>query len=337
MYYTKWFINYMQRVLVSHNTTIVFLFLSISILFGGYMYFVENMPLVKVVFFIITTATTVGYGREMPETDLGMILCSIYMILSIGTLSVIIASIIEKIVHLIARRKRGFSKMRKAPSLVIIGYPNEEKVRDIISEMRVESQERIVVITNQLEEAPEWFTDYKIKFIKGHISKRDTLTRGNISSAEIILLMSETNEDISDDSILASALLISSIKTPESRVIIEFNTIVPFYKKSLEHCVLTTLTSAHVLAQEILDEGAIAYNNACFQNTTDGTQYNFEYIGKDISWLDLSYKLSKIRLVGEAYKENGKFEFLPDPDFILKSGTVVKYRGKTRLKLEDLA
>lgn len=326
-------LNKISKVFISNNYLILLMFVAQSFIFGFYMYEFEDLTLVDTIYYLITTATTVGYGDISPQQPIGRILSTIYMIFSIGTLSVIIGAIIEKFVNLIDLKKKGKGKMKKEPKLVIVGYPNEDKIKKIISEMRSEMEEKIVIVTDSLEEKPEWFNKLDIVFIKGHISSEDTLSRANIKEADIILVLTEDNSELADDSTMAASLLINNIKKSSSRMIVEFNTIKPLYEGLFKHSTLTTTTSAHVLAQEILDEGAIDLSNAIFKNEIAGTQYNIEYKGEITTWKEIAFKLIERSCIPEAYKCSltNNFNFTPDPEAIIEKGCLIKYRGKVRL------
>ena len=336
MFMFKAFKSYYQKLSKANakiNNRILFVFFTcISILFGTYLIIYEGFKFIDTIYFLSVTALTVGFGDMSPSTDIGKILCIFYMIISIGTFTLVL----EKVVSVGNKKLRGIIKLKNKSKLVIIGYQNEEKIKELVNQIRLENNEKVVLITNRLEKKPDWFNEYHIEFIKGHISKEDTLLRANILETEIIVMLTEDHGESSDDSISTTALHIKSLledhKKEDIRMIIELNKILPFYQKLLPNAVFTTIVSSEVLAQEILDEGAINFSNAIFKNDTHGTQYNIYYVGKDSTWLEIATKLTKRNCIGEAYKNSDKFCFVPQSNDIIKEGTIIKYRAKHRLK-----
>lgn len=325
---------YLNKKIYLNNIFICLIFLFISILFGLYMFKFENLTMIDTIYYLITTATSVGYGDISPKQNIGKIFAAIYMILSIGTLSIIIGVIIEKLITIIENKKKGKLKMQKESNLIIIGYPNEDKIKKIVTEICNVKKEKIIVITNKIDIIPTWFTELNITFIKGHSSNKDTLDRANITNTKAILILTEENTEQSDDSAITTALFVKNLKNENARLILELNNTDKLIDNLFEKNIVTPISSPYVLAQEVLNEGAIAFSNAVFQNQVEGTQFNIIYTGKDTSWKEIAFYLIMQGFIPEAYKYNvsNQFEFLPQPEDIIKNGCLIKYRGSKELK-----
>lgn len=327
--------NYFNKKIYFNNIFIIVIFFFISILFGFYMFKFENLTIIDTIYYLITTATSVGYGDISPKQDLGKMFAVIYMILSIGTLSIIISGIVEKLLTIIENKKKGKLKMQKESNLIIIGYPNEDKVKKIVTEISNVTKEKIVIITNKIEVIPNWFSEFNVTFIKGHISNKDTLDRANILQTKTILILTEENNEQSDDSAITTALFVKNLKDKSSRLIIELNNTDNLIEDLFKEDIVTPISSPYVLAQEVLNEGAIAFSNAVFQNKIQGTQFNIVYEGQEITWQKIAITLILKGLIPEAYKslETKEFNFLPKPEDIIKKGYLIKYRGSENLKV----
>lgn len=333
-YLLKRITNYLNRKIYLNNVFIFSIFIFISVLFGFYMFNFESLTLIDTIYYLITTATSVGYGDISPKQDMGKIFAVIYMILSIGTLSIIIGIIIEKLITIIENKRKGKLKMQTESNLIIIGYPNEDKLKKIVTEISNVNKEKIVIITNKIDIMPNWFSEFNLTFIKGHISNKDTLDRANISKAKTILILTEENNEQSDDSAITTALFVKNLKEKSSRLILELNNTDKLIDNLFNENIVTPISSPYVLAQEILNEGAIAFSNAVFQNKVEGTQFNVIYTGKQTTWKDIAFNLIMQGLIPEAYKCNisNQFEFLPQPEDIINNGCLIKYRGSKELK-----
>ncbi len=325
--------NYLNSKIYFYNIVVCSLYIFISILFGFYMFKYENLSFIDTVYYLITTSTSVGYGDISPKQDLGKIFAVIYMIISIGTLSILIGVIIEKLISVVENKKKGTLKMKNESNLIIVGYPNEDKIKKIVNEIRGVNQDRIIIVTNKLEVIPTWFANSNITFIKGHISNKDTLDRSNINETNTILVLTEENNEQSDDSAITTALFIKSLKKESTRLIIELNNTDNLIENLFKEDIITQISSPFVLAQEVLNEGAISFSNAVFQNTIKGTQLNIIYLGEETNWSKIAFKLIENGLIPEAYKDPSfkDFDFLPKPNAIIKTGFIIKYRGETKL------
>ena len=210
---------YLNKKIYLNNIFICLIFLFISILFGLYMFKFENLTMIDTIYYLITTATSVGYGDISPKQNIGKIFAAIYMILSIGTLSIIIGVIIEKLITIIENKKKGKLKMQKESNLIIIGYPNEDKIKKIVTEICNVKKEKIIVITNKIDIIPTWFTELNITFIKGHSSNKDTLDRANITNTKAILILTEENTEQSDDSAITTALFVNQYSIFDNKIL----------------------------------------------------------------------------------------------------------------------
>ena len=66
------------------NKRLLFFFLLASLLFALYMWLVEGLSLLDTYYFLVATATTVGYGDASPVTPLGKVCAGVIAVLGIG-------------------------------------------------------------------------------------------------------------------------------------------------------------------------------------------------------------------------------------------------------------
>jgi len=330
------------------------LFLGISILFGMYMYIVENLSFVDTVYYLFATASTVGYGDISPTQPLGRMLFSVYIFVAIASFGVLIGMASERVYNISKNIKLGRIKMKRSVKLLIVGYPNEDKVLEIVEQLREDqafkplTDVNIVCISNTLEEKPAWFEKYNVRFIKGLGSSVDTLMLANIMDTEIALVLAQNPSRLDSDDYSSSSVAI--IEKLNSKV----HTIVERVRKDTllfetSGCdVVTRISSPEVLAQEILDPGAFEFENAVFSNSTPGTQYNLVYTGEDIIWSELAIKFIFLGAIPEGFRKMNhfylsegpvahdfhlekNFELLPSPDSVITDGSIIKYRSSHRL------
>jgi len=316
------------------------IFLISSLLFGLYMFSIENLSFVDTFYYLVTTATTVGYGDFSPTTSFGKILATLYMVISISVFGIILGTLGEKIINTASKNKKGLKKIKKKPGLVIIGYPFEEKVKELIQELRIDNSfenKDIVVISNSLEEKPDWFFDYEIDFVKGLGSNVEVLNKANISSAEIVLILAVDSNKIESDDFTSSAITVVRKLRPDIRIIAEKVRKDNVLFESVGCDTVSRVANAYLLSQEILDPGAIEFEQAIFSNEVLGTQFNCIYTGPTKKWGELVILFSKENAILEGFKKSTDldFNFLPDFNDEIEANTLLKYRSKERLSIDN--
>ena len=308
------------------------IYLTSSIVFGTYMYQVEGLSVIKTIYFLVTTSTTVGYGDISPSKELGMLLGMIYMIVSITAVGVLLGLIGEYFMKIGNRIKKGLIMVKRDVKLLIVGYPSEEKIKDLVEQLNQDESYKgnhIVLVSKSLDEKPLWFSEYNIDFVSGLGSDEDTLLRANIMNVEKALILAADGEDIRSDDFSSSTVSVIESMNPKVHTIVEKVRKSPALFIAAGADVITNVSSANLLAQEILNEGAIEFEKAIFDNDIEGTQFNADYKGEDILWKDIAFQYIMEGKIPEGFRNKGKgFNFMPSPNDIIHDGAVIKYRGK---------
>ena len=315
---------------------LLLVFVSISILFGVFISLYENIPFIDTYYYIITTATTVGYGDISPSTVVGKIISTIYMILSITILGILMGKVAEHMIYINNKIRRGLYKMRDGVDLLIVGYPNDDKMRELVMELRGDTRfddEVILNINNVIDSKKSWMDEMDVYFIKGLASNQEVLEHANILNVKQALILSNDMSDInSDDFTIASCAMIKKIN-PKVHVIVEKvrNDATLFEVVGAD--IIVDAASSSLLAQEILDPGAIELGDAIFSNSTEGTQYNILYNGEDSTWEEIAISILKSGAIAEGFRNEGekRFNLLPSLGDLVKKGSLVKYRANSKL------
>jgi voltage-gated potassium channel len=310
------------------------LFFIFSLFFGSFMLLKENLSIIDTLYFLITTATTVGYGDISPKSDIGKIISIFYMIFSISILGIFLSAIAESIIESINKKKKGLKKMRKNIKLIIIGYPSEDKVKEIVDELKKEDsfkKANIVLISNNIKEKPIWFEKYSLEFIYGLGSNVEILNKANIKTAEIVLVLANDPKKIESDDFTSSAVAVVHKINPNVRIISEKVRKDNILFEAIGCDTITRVSSPELLAQEILDPGAVEFNQAIFSNDTEGTQYNYKYTGDTVLWKDIVIMFMEAGGIAEGLKKKDTFNFLPNINEKIKSGYIIKYRSNKRI------
>ncbi|PID45738.1 MAG: hypothetical protein CSB47_07275 [Proteobacteria bacterium] len=317
---------------IRENKYLLLLFLGLSFFFALYMSLVEGLPPLDTYYFLVTTATTVGYGDISPSSGFGKVLVTLYMVVGIALLGLFLGKMTEVMVGISSRRKRGLMSMKDKIDLIIAGYPSDDKVQHIVSELRNDVRYEdlgIVCVNNQLEEKAAWMTSLAVQFVKGVPSDSDVLKRANIDTASTLLILANDSHQIESDDLSTSVCAVAERLKPEIRTIIEKVRKDGLLFEVVNADTVVDVASPSVLAQEILDPGAIELQNAIFSTHTDGTQYNVRYDGEDTTWSEIAMAILKTDSIPEGYQNPGERHFLllPKQGDAVKRGAWVKYRG----------
>ncbi len=318
--------------LLKENKRLLQFFLLVSLLFALYMWLVEGLSLLDTYYFLVTTATTVGYGDISPKTGLGKVFVTIYMIIGIALLGLFLGKVTEIMVEVSSRRKKGLITMKGQVDLIIAGYPSDEKVRNIVTELRNDSRFEhagIVCVNNRLDEKPAWMTSENVDFVKGVASDGSVLGKAGLDKAATLLILANDSSMVESDDLSTSICAVAERLRPDVRTIIEKVRKDELLFQIVNADTIVDVASPSVLAQEILDQGAIELQNAIFSTHTDGTQYNFSYENEDKSWSDIAVAILKQDAIPEGFQNPGErqFNLLPKQNDMVKQNALIKYRG----------
>ncbi len=315
---------------------LLLIFIVASLIFGLFISLYENISLIDTYYYIITTATTVGYGDISPSTVVGKILATIYMMFSITILGILMGKVAEHIISINDKIRRGLYKMKDGVDLLIVGYPNDDKMRELIMELRGDDRfddEVILNINNIIDSKKSWMDDMDVYFINGLASNQEVLEDANISNVkQVLILANDINDVNSDDFTISSCAMIKKLN-PDIHVIVEKVRKDPTLFEIVGADIIVDLASSSLLAQEILDPGAIELGDAIFSNATEGTQYNISYNGEDTTWENIAISILKSGAIAEGFRNQGekRFNLLPSLDDIVKKNSLVKYRANSKL------
>ncbi len=296
------------------------------------MILVEEMTLVDTYYFLVTTATTVGYGDFSPQTSMGKFLGTAYMVVGIALLGIFLGKVTDMMVRVSSRRKRGLIKMKGKVDLIIAGYPGEEKVKSIVAELRNDSRfesAQIVCVNNQIDEKPRWMTTFGVEFVKGVVSDSHTLEMAGVRMAEAALILANDPSTVESDDHTTSICAVIERVNPAVRTIIEKVRKDEMIFEVVNADTIVSVSSPSVLAQEVLDPGAIELQNAIFSTETRGTQFNYAYQGESKQWSQLAVAILALDAIPEGFRNPGEkyFNLLPLQSDVIESGALIKYRG----------
>ncbi|MCH7735935.1 MAG: two pore domain potassium channel family protein [Chloroflexi bacterium] len=220
--------------------------------------------------------TTIGYG-DLSATTLGARIGTILFITILG-LTAFTASagmLINWLIELQSRERSGVGRLYLKNHILIINYPNEARVRNIIDEYTSDSSHKnddITVVTDRVESLP--FHQPNIHFLRGSPLEMETYDRAAVAGAQKAIVLSTGYDDPNSDSIVASAVSVLHRSNPNIMATVEcINSRHAVLFEGMENTslVFPLQMANNLLVQESQDPGVSLLAQVITSNKMEGT------------------------------------------------------------------
>ena len=217
---------------------------------------VESLSLTDSLWWSIVTLTTVGYGDIAPATLIGRVIAAVNMVVGIGVLAALSASLASILVERKMKEELGMSNFRFEKHIILCEW--NYRAANIVRELRHETKTEttpIVLIAN-CDRKP--IDDPNLYFIRGNVSD-DTLRRANLKQAQTVIILGndQLEANTRDATVVLSTLTVESIN-PAVYTIVELvdqaNTITCYRAKANEVIISSELSSM-LISQATLNHG----------------------------------------------------------------------------------
>ena len=285
----------------------------------------------------IISITTIGYG-DFSASTLGARIGTVVFIVFVGLVAFTATAgmLVDWVLDLRIKEQTGMANIQAKGHLLIINFPNEARVRQIVEEFVSDPSHKkddIVIITDALTTLP--FSHPNVSFVRGSPLEEETYTRALLSDATKVIILNTNYDDPNSDSVVASVASVIHHLNPDVRVVAEC--LSPKHELlfgNLEDVTLVyTLRMANnLLVQETQDPGVTILTRAMMSNMISGTLASTKVdspVQDSMSYEQVAVKLlsQDINLVGVIRDKQVHFKF---GDLFLAVGDLLVYISSSR-------
>lgn len=225
--------------------------------------------------------TTIGYGDYSAHT-LGARIGTVIFIALVGltTFSVFFGMLIDWFSEIATKAQKGLGKVMARDHVIIVNFPAEARVRQLIDEIRADSDHdvsEIVVVSDGIDELP--FADNHVLFVRGSVHDTGTYERACVRDARFAIVLSRDYADPNSDAIVAAAASIIDSMNPDIQLVAEclderHRSL--FASVRCNAIVSGVQITGNLLVQETHDPGVAELVQVLTSNRTGATFYSTE-------------------------------------------------------------
>ena len=153
----------------------------------------------------IVTLATVGYGDIAPVTHLGRLIAILTMVLGVGVLGTLAATLATTLIELRDRSRRGLRSWNMKEHLLVLGW--NTKSAAALEDFRLDPRyaEMPIAVVADLPESP--FEDGSSRFVRGDATRKDVLVRASAAHASAAMVFAADPTDPRSDHHTALVIL----------------------------------------------------------------------------------------------------------------------------------
>ena len=258
------------------------LVLIISLIGNALTYYVFDQGLSEpnfgdALWYSFTSITTIGYGDFHADSLGARIGTAVFIgVLGLATFTTAVGIGVDWLLDVQFKERMGMGQALARNHLLIINYPNERRVRQIVDEYLQDDDhtgDEIVLVTDKIDSLPP-LLDKKIQLVKGSPIEEETYTRAGAASARQAIVLSTGYDDPHSDSINASIISVLEHLNPNLRCVAECLNVkhsLLFNGSNNTSLVHTHQISSNLLVQEAQDPGINKLTVAITSNAIKGT------------------------------------------------------------------
>ncbi|WP_415896589.1 ion channel [Neptuniibacter sp. QD29_5] len=292
------------------------------------------------IYWLIVTASTVGYGDLSPETATGKALVAFYIIpFGLGLFALVVGKFAAFSAFQWRKGVMGLKELNLSNHIVVVGW-NEVRTLPLLKLLQTEAKNNLnreicLCVADEMENPMPGH----IEFVRTvSLNDDEGLNRANIEDASTIII-----DCAHDDQTLSAALNIYN-RNPQAHIITYFRdeSLSNLLKQHCPTIECTPSVSTEMLVKSAMDPGSSILHHELLNTTTGMTQFSVVVPEglPEMSVRDLYVPLKEnygATLIAVDLDNDGKPEVNPSLDKRVRSGCTIYYIAQSRLKALDWA
>lgn len=289
-------------------------------------------------YWMLVTASTVGYGDISPSTTVGKHVVAFYIIpLGIGLFALIVGRVAVFVSTQWRRGVMGYKSLHVQNHIVVIGWNQQRTLlllNLLLAELRQGEQKQIVLCATKDVENP---LPESIGFVKARVfNDQDDMARACIDKASTIII------DTPLDDITMTTALFCFKQNPTAHIIAYFmdESLSALLKSHCPSIECTPSVSVEMLAKAAMDPGSSILHQQLLNATRGTTQYSIRY-PEDCPETKVEpifkgfKKHHNATFIGMKRVKDGGMILNPELGETIKPGCILYYISETRIKNID--
>ncbi len=239
--------------------------------------------------FSAVSITTLGYGDLIATTTGARIGTVIFiMLVGLSSFSLFFGMALDSVSSAIARAQKGLGRAMVKDHIIIVHFPSEQRVRQIIDEIRADPEHgdcEIVIVSAGIDELP--FAAKDVVFVRGSSHDAETYRRARATDCRLAIVLSPDYADRHSDAIVAAAVSVLDRANHDIHIVAEC--IDEKHRPLFDSCncdavVLGMSIAGNLLVQEVHDPGIAQVVEAMASNRKGTTLFSIEVRDAGISY-----------------------------------------------------
>ncbi|RVU29388.1 MULTISPECIES: ion channel [Neptunomonas] len=282
-------------------------------------------------YWLVTTASTVGYGDLSPGSDLGRFFAYIWVIpAGINIFALLVTRLGFAVWERLLRGKKGLRMLNVSDHILIIGW-NDQRTLRFIDMLRAKgaSDDRAIVLCVKAEvENP---LPGRIEFVRVEsFIDPEQMKRACVAAANTIVIDTDA-----DDVTVTTALFCKSVSPDSHKVAyLQDESAAGILRVHCPNIEIVPSVSVEMLAKTAVDPGSSALHKQLLDTTEGQTQYRVEYRGEPRTMKALFHHFKddlNATIIGVMSADDKEIQLNPPVDRELQRGDFLYYIAASRL------
>ncbi len=215
-----------------------------------------NLSLFDSLWWAIVTLTTVGYGDVTPKTFAGRFIAFIDMLVGIGVLTLLTATVASILVERKISKDLGMHSYNFENHIILCEWNYRAEI--IIKELRLEpeTEKSPIVLISDIDKKP--VKDKHLFFVKGEVCD-EILHQANLDKAKTAIILGDENLDYKqrDARVILSTLTIKSINKQVYTIVelINENNIETCKRACADEIIVSSKLSSNLISSAAINHG----------------------------------------------------------------------------------